>query len=351
MYSRSVTRWVAGGFSVHRDTTKTPRLMKEVGQWLYQESTTVAFRKWCNEQGVRAYGGFRMTSTPQFARCLRASRSIQPGEAVVTCPSKSCFNFLTVAQEQQSEDSSGFPLPLNWMNYADRLSFLKSTSMAELATAGWMVRIASLESSPFTPYIHFLLEDTRGRDGIAHGLSKEREEDSGLVDHYFSELATDAGEDPEVFLENLFRSFACLFLRTQPIESEAIASYLTGTDFFKAKASSMYVPTLIPMVDCVPQVEDDTQNTVLQYFPYPTTGVSEWWSGLRNELLIAKENAVDISHFPVGSGGGLFVLRAIRLIEEGDVLYLRHYPPEGDAAQANMNANVIEANRLLSHDN
>eukprot|EP00796_Vickermania_ingenoplastis_P001939 gene1939-1177_t len=353
---------VTGGFSVHRDTQKTPRLVKETGQWLYQPATTRAFQQWCRDEDVRAYGSIKMTTTPHFARCLRATRRIAPaGRQSSHAP---------IAAYEEPTASSGFPLPLSWSNYNDRLAFLKSTTVSELATAGWMVRIASLENSRYTPYMHFLLEDTRGRDGIAHGLSKEREDDSGMVDHYFSELATDAGEDPDIFLEHLFRSFACIHLRTQPIEAEAIRVYVPGTNFFKVKAKDMYVPTLMPLVDCVPQVEDDTHNTVVQYFPFPagTTAAREAkLLEMAEELRIPMRGGSSGAppRAPVGSetkeqdmfrmekleGGGLFALRAIRPIEPGDVLYLRHFPAEGDAAQHGMNANVIEANRLLSHDN
>lgn len=401
MLRRNLSKLVTGGFSVHRDTQKTPRLMKEVGQWLYHASTMDVFRQWCKTNDVRAYGSIKMTGTPHFARCLRATRRIYPGEAIITCPYGAGFNFLTVAKEQQQEgDSSGFPVPVNWRNYDERLSFLKSTSVSELSMVGWMVRISSLENSPFTPYIHYLLEDTRGRDGIAHGLSKEREDESGMVDHYFSEIATEAGEDPEIFLEHLFRAFACLHLRTQPIEPEAIRCYTPGTDFYKAKVEQMHVPTLLPLIDAVPQVEDGTHNTVLQYFPDPC-GVHQRHGPKGEEALLslAKELQIPMSADgkEVGGGngfssstdddlrsgvvpppspsrsrhtrsshqisvqplfdrkllrgGGLFALRAIQVIEEGDVLYLRHFPAEGDAAQHGMNANVIEANRLLSHDN
>lgn len=353
---------------MHRDTEKQPKIVREVGQWLYHAKTMEAFRVWCRAQDVRAYGSFKMTTMPHFARCLRATRLIRPGEAIITCPHTSIFNFLTVAREQYEEAtaSSGFPLPLSWANYRDRLDFLKSTSVAELAMAAWMVRIASLENSVFTPYIHYLLEDTRGRDGVAQGLSKEREDNSGVVDHFFSELATDAGEDPEVFLENLFRSFACLHLRTQPIETEAIRPLIPGTNFFKAKAAEMFVPTLLPMIDAVPQVEDGTHNTVLQYYPLGTLGGDSLVKAL---LDIAEELRIPMSTNPSEMlnengekvyplfdisklrGGGLFALRAIRAIEEGDVLYLRHYPADGDAATHGMNANVMEANRILSHEN
>lgn len=361
MLRATYRKWVKGALSIHRDTQKTPRLVKEVGQWLYQPQTTKAFQAWCRTHDVRAYGSMKMTTTPHFARCLRATRQILPGEAIVTCPLTSCFNFLTVAREQfeDASASSAFPLPLSWSNYNERLPFLKSASTAELATAGWMVRIASLENSPFTPYIHFLLEDTRGRDGIANGLSKEREDDSGMVDHYFSELATDAAEDPEVFLEHLFRSFACIHLRTQPIEAEAIEAFIPGTNFFKAKARQMHVPTLMPLIDCVPQVEDETHNCLVQYFPFPknlraeereaeeSRLLKEWAS----ELRLSQESGAAAFNRDRLRGGGMFALRAIRPIEPGDVLYLRHYAPEGDVQQNGMTANVIEANRLLHHEN
>lgn len=124
--------------------------------------------------------------------------------------------------------SSDFPLPLNWTNYRDRLTFLCSTATFELATAGWTVRIGSLAESPFTPYIHYLLEDNRARDGVSNGISKEREEESGLLDHCLPEMATNAWKDPEILLESLFICLAAGFLRTQPIESEAISGRARG---------------------------------------------------------------------------------------------------------------------------
>lgn len=362
-----------GAFPVHRDTTQKPQLVTEVGAWLYTQEKTEAFHKWCRAFQVRAYGNIKMTSTMHFARCLRATRRLAPGQAIITCPLSSTFNFLVVAKEMgdAASSGSGFPLQLNWMNYDERLPYMKSACTFEFAQAGWMTRIASLEESPFTPYIQYLFEDTRGRDGISNGMTKEREEESGLLDHFLSEMSTDACEDPDVFLENFFRGLACLHLRSQPIEAVAIAAYIPGTNFFKAKAAEMYVPTLIPLVDAIPQLEDGLHNTVLEYFPF--TGEA----ALRRqceELQLppseeAREESVGEAEAPLPGGvaplrrseeqqrmnmrglqgSGFYALRALRPIEEGDLLYLRRFPTiPSDMENQEMNARVLDANRMLS---
>lgn len=65
--------------------------------------------------------------------------------------------------------------------------------MFEVCQAGWMARIVSLDESPFSPYMHYLMQDTRGRDGVSSGLSKERGDEIGPVDVLLSEMATEAG--------------------------------------------------------------------------------------------------------------------------------------------------------------
>lgn len=56
-----------------------------------------------------------------------------------------------------------------------------------------MARIVSLDESPLSPYMHYLMQDTRGRDGVSAGLSKERGDEIGPVDVLLSEMATEAG--------------------------------------------------------------------------------------------------------------------------------------------------------------
>ncbi|ORC87158.1 uncharacterized protein TM35_000231290 [Trypanosoma theileri] len=339
-------------FSVHRDTTKTPRMVKEVGTWLYRQETVDAFRVWCKANYVRGNGNVRVVSSIHYARCLRAAQHLRPGQAILTCPYTACFNFLVVARDMYNLNSNhithNFPLEVNWMNYNERCSFLHGASISEMVLAGWMCRIASLEESSFTPYIKWLLEDTRGRDGIANGVSKERGDESGLVDHYFSEMATDACEDPEVFLENLFRSFAALHLRAVPIEPEAIRLFIPGTNFFKASADDMFVPTLIPLIDAVPQVEDGLHNTIVQFFPYNDD--KEALKQQCREMFLSEEETLAVEKSLPNSGGGFFALRALCPIEKGDYLYLRGMPKLGDAEQESMTVKVMEANRLMNND-
>ncbi|KAK7197761.1 hypothetical protein NESM_000728500 [Novymonas esmeraldas] len=370
--ARVASSAVTGGFPVNRDTLRKPRITTEVGTWLYKKETMVRFHQWCRERQVRAYGNVRMTSTIHFARCLRVTRSIAPGQAIITSPLSACFNFLRVAQEMYDCPSTAFPLQLNWMNYNERLPFMRSASMWEFAEAGWMTRIASLEESPFTPYVHYLYEDTRGRDGISNGMGKEREEDSGVLDHHLSEMATDACEDPEVFLENFFRGLACVHLRSQPIEVGAVTACMPGTNFFKAKASDMHVPTLVPLVDAVPQLEDGSHNTVLEYFPYSDLATLRrqctelqipFFHTGQESTAVAQEGrtaqgltqTINTEHVLMDpallKGGGFLALRALQPLEAGDVLYLRRYPDVAErAGQRMIDAQVMEANRLLSRD-
>lgn len=332
-------------------------MKQEVGKWHHTPEVMSAFLTWCRVNEVRTYGSIKITSTAQYARCLRAKRTIHPGEVIITVPYKTCFNFMVAAQEQGACSASAFPLPLHWMNYNERLDFLPSAATHELSAAGWMVRIASLEESPLTPYVQFLLQDTRGSDGISSGISKERGEDTGMLDHYLSQMATDACEEPDVFLPSLFTALACLHLRTQPIEEAAIQAYMGGTNFFKAKADTMFVPTLMPLIDCVPQLETGNHNTTVEYFPY--RGISELKVQCAELHLPLNESASQGAdgHLrrPLMSpdrlqGGGFFALRAIQCIEEGNVLHLRRYPADGRVEEGAMQASVQQASEILSRE-
>ncbi|RNF01586.1 hypothetical protein TraAM80_06886 [Trypanosoma rangeli] len=182
-------------------------------------------------------------------------------------------------------------------------------------------------------------------------MSKERGENSGLVDHYFSEIVTDACEDPETFLENLFRSFAALHLRAVPIEVSAIRLFIPGTNFFKTKTDDMFVPTLILLVDAVPQLEDDNHNTMVQYFPYDKSRTNVLAQQCRKLLVSEDERGAMEVHLSEETGDcGWFALRALYPIEEGDHLYLRGVPKLGDTAKELMTVRVMEANRLMNGD-
>lgn len=253
------------------------------------------------------------------------------------------------------------------MNYDERLSFLPSMCTFEMVMAGWLARVASLEDSSFTPYIHYLFQDTRGREGIANGIAKEREEEesgtnTGLLDHYLSEMTNDACEEPDTFLEHLFRGFAILHMRTQPIESAAIATFIDGTNFFKAKVKNMFVPTLMPLIDSVPQMDDGSHNTVVEYFPYVNEStLAQQCAELglthyKSESGSLCQGGVDESNNPllgecVRRESGFFALRALQSFEVGDVFYLRRYPRDGSVDKAVAQARLMEAQCLLSMDN
>ncbi|EPY23092.1 hypothetical protein STCU_07873 [Strigomonas culicis] len=309
-----------------------------------------------------------MCGTMHYARCLRAAKPLYPGQAIITVPAASCFNYLVAAREMFDTPSHAFPLPMDWMNYNKRIEFLPSMCTHELATAGWMVRIASLQESPFAPYIDYLLEDSRGKEGVSNGVSREREQDSGLVDHYFSEMAVDACEEPEVFLERLFIAMAALYHRTQPIETAAIVHYMTGANFFKAKAAEMFVPTLMPLIDAVAQKEDMSHNTVVEYFPYK--GPEALRAQYRElQLPFYEDDAKPLVQERQGGdsvvntdcklmdeerlrrGGGFFALRAMERLEPSDVLYVRQFPREGwDNSEQLMASQMMEANRSMYYE-
>lgn len=337
-------------FTENRDSTKKPQLRKEVGTWLYKKETVERFQLWCKQNGVRAFNNIRITSSAQYARCLRAAKDIGPGEAIIVAPHRACFNFLVAVQEMFATQHN-FPVTVNWMNHNIRVPYLLGASHSELAMAGWMTRIHSLEDSRFTPYVKWLLEDTRGRDGVSQGISKERGEETSYVDQIFSELATDACEDPEVWLEHLFRSFAAIHLRGVVVETAAIEPLLDGTDFFKTKANEIYCQTLMPLIDAVPQVENGLHNVLVDYYPGNVCSDERKLKGVCHDLQIPYSELDLLPGSPAMiPQRGFFALRAITRIQEGDYLYIRGLPkginPEEDAATANM----IEATRLMDNE-
>lgn len=329
-------------FTEHRDTNKKPQLRKEVGAWLYKKETVERFQSWCKQHHIKAFNNVKITSSSQFARCLRAAKDVYPGEAVIVVPHQMGFNFLQVVREMFQQQHN-FPVTVNWMNHNERVPYLLGASHAELATAGWMCRIHSVEEGNFVPYMKWLLEDTRGRDGAANGISKERGEETSYVDHMFSEMATDACEDPEVWLEHLFRSFACLHLRAAPIETKAILPYLDGTDFFKSKAHELHVPTLLPLVDAIPQLEDGNHNVLVEYFPFEGVEV------LQRQC---KELGLPVSEMDPNAvrQAGFYALRAMTKLTEGDYLYARGWPKTLHPAEEQTTASMLEATRLINNE-
>eukprot|EP00388_Colpodella_angusta_P048972 GDKK01077927.1.p1 GENE.GDKK01077927.1~~GDKK01077927.1.p1 ORF type:complete len:164 (-),score=27.21 GDKK01077927.1:69-560(-) len=156
-----------------------------------------------------------------------------------------------------------------------------------------------------------------------------------------SEMSIDSCEEPEAFLENIFRAFSAMFNRSVPLEPEAIGYAMTGTTFFKARKNDIFVPALMPLIDCVPQREDGLHNTLVEYYPDSELTHSRKLQ-LMKELDIEELDAPD-------KMGGLLVLRAISVIEEGDYYSLRSWPKTPHADQEIISSNVIEAARLMNN--
>lgn len=329
-------------FTENRDSLKKPQMRKEVGAWLYKRETVERFQLWCRQNGVKSFNNVRITSSAQYARCLRSTKDLYPGDAIVVAPHGSTLSFLRVVHEM-FDTQNNFPVVVNWMNHNQRVPYLLGASHAELALAGWIARVHSLENSFFSPYAKWLLEDTRGRDGVSQGMGKERSEETSYVDQVFSEMAIDACEDPEVWLENLFRSFAALHLRGVPMEVAAMEPLLDGTDFFKTKAKEIHCPALIPLIDAVPQLEDGNHNVLVEYFSGPscTTSLSSICRDIN--VPIAEMDASQLKN-------GFFALRAISKLSEGDYLYARGYPKTTKPEEESMTANIVEATRLMQNE-
>ena len=318
-----------------------PNVKFERGTWHYTRETTEGFQRWCEERQVRSYNNLKVAGTPEFCRCLRSRRLVLPGEAIITVPLSACFNFL-VASKEMFDAQNTFPLPLSWMDYDLRLEYLPSVARWELALAGWMNRIHSLEDSPFTPYIKWLYEDSRGRDGAGTAINQEREQKASMLDNVLTDMVVDGCDEGDNFLENLFRGLACAGLRAVPIEPEAIVPFLPGTNFFKAKVRDMHVPTLMPLIDAVPQLEgEDYPNTLVQYFPFE--GAAKLAQSCA-EMSIPVEMDANL----LEKCGGFFALRAMTRIEPGAHFYLRRFVSlkAADKDQFNM----LHANQMLSRD-
>jgi hypothetical protein len=301
------------------ETGNKTKLQFERGTWNYTEETTKGFQRWCDERQVRSYSNIKVCGSDEFARCTRLTKLVYPGQAIITVPLSACFNFLTVAREMFDRQNT-FPIHLSWMDYDLRVDYLPSMARWELAQAGWMCRINSLEDSPATPFIKWILEDTRGRDGVSQGVNKEREEKASILDNILTEMVCDSCEEGEPFLESLFTSIASLNLRSVPIEAEAIDHFLPGTNFFKAKIRDMYVPTLMPLIDAVPQIEGDYyHNCLVEYFPF--TGEDSLRTTCRDVLDIP----VEMDSNMLEKCGGFFALRAMRRLEPGSCLFNRRF--------------------------
>lgn len=318
----------------------TPKVSKEVGTWLYTKEQTDAFTKFCTARHVKARGNTRVASSQQFARALRTTKPLFPGDGIITLPLNAGFNFLSVAKLMYDTPHT-FPLQVNWMNWNQRVRSLKGAATHELVTAGWMCRIHSMAEQPWAPYISWLLSDTSGRQGIANGICQDRGDNNGDLDQLLTEMANDGCDEAEDFLENFFRSVACLMTRTIPIETRAIDHFLPGTNFFKAKAHELFVPTFFPLLDCVPHMENGMHNCLVDYFP-----PSEANNALCRELSI-PEGEFDHDAF---RESGVVVLRALEALPRGEYVTVRSWPKTERHDEERISNTIMETTRVRQND-
>lgn len=321
------------------------RINREVGMWLYKEKTMKAFMAWCASNGVKARGRVRITNSQDYARCLRTTQKVTaPGEALVTAPLHTGLNFLAVAQLMYSTPHK-FPLEINWMNWNERLRFLPGAATHDIVSAGWLVRMGCMEDPKWEKYANWLLEDTTGRDGIANGVTKERGDDNHAFDECISHMAFDSGEEAEDFIEMVFRAIAAFMLRAVPVDERVIAAQIAGTTFHKLSPSELFVPTLIPLMDCCPQREDGMHNAMVEF--YTMDDLHTRGKGIAQDLRL--KHLEDLDERAIGDKG-LFALRALEGMDDGTYVTLRGWPKTPDKDNETIGGNIMDVTRMANND-
>ena len=321
------------------------KINREIGMWLYKEKTMRSFMDWCAHSHVKARGRVRITSSQDYARCLRTTGVGAPGEALVTAPFATGFNFLVVSR-LMFETSHQFPLQIDWMNWNERLRFLPGAATNELVAAGWIARLASEDedASAWTRYATWLLEDTSGRDGIANAIHKERGDHNQAFDDAISGMAFDSGVEAEEFIELVFRAIGCLMLRAVPVDLRAIRQYLPGTTLYKVDATELFVPTLIPLVDCCPQKEDGMHTATVDFFT--TDELQTQGRGLCADLGI---DVADVDERVIGDKG-MYALRCISELPVGEYVSIRGWPKTPQSENERMQGGLVEQMRQQNNE-
>ncbi len=319
------------------------RINKEIGMWLYKKETMQKFMSWCGQQNVKARGRIRITNAQDYARCLRTTRLIEPGEAMVTAPLHTGLNFLVI-NRLMFETPHKFPMEINWMNWNERLRFLPGAATHDLVSAGWLCRMASLDDPKWGQFCHWLLEDTSGRDGIANGVTKERGDDNHQFDEVISHMSFDSGEEAEDYIENIFRAIACFMLRTVPVDTRVIDILRPGTNLQKLPSEELFVPTLIPLMDCCPQREDGMHSAMVEF--YTTEELQTRGNGICQDLNI-KEEEVDEN---VIGEGGMYALRALEELVDGSYVTLRGWPKTPEKDNETIQGQLLDQTRMQNND-
>lgn len=316
-------------------------IRREVGMWLYKNDSLKKFQAFCVANNVKARGYVKITTTEQYARCLRLLKPVNPGAAIVTAPIGATYNFLGAAKEMY-EVNNGFNMRIEWRNWNQRLPYLHNAAVNEFVMAGWMVRCTTRDHGKFQDYFRWLFEDTSGRDGLGSGINQERGDDGNpALDTAIGQMANDSGEEFDEFLEYFFRAYACIMKRALPVETKVIKEFLPGTNLEKLDINELFAPTLIPLVDCVPQEEVGYHNVMLDYHSADDLqGNPRLWQEL--EITPAEVR-------PEVIGAGMFSLRAMEQMDPGSILVIRGWPKTEEVDNESIKNQIMEQTRMMNN--
>ena len=156
------------------------------------------------------------------------------------------------------------------MNWNELVTYMKNLAIHEIFTAGWIAQGPfHLQDSAHSVYLRWLVSDTTSKNGVSSAFANARQDkelNTAELESTLSDMANDAGEDPEQFLENFFRALAAYMTRTSPLDVEATRFFMPAANFDKVKPADLFVPTFLPLIDCVPQIDTGDHNAMVEYF-------------------------------------------------------------------------------------
>eukprot|EP00760_Papus_ankaliazontas_P002982 PhM_4_TR11363/c0_g1_i1/m.58916 len=307
------------------------QIKRELGMWKNDKEETAGFLRWCSRNCVQLRGA-KVTSCSDWARCLRATSHIPPGGPIVIAPLRTAFNFL-VCVRHHLDKPNYYPFTCTSNNWNELVRPMPGLATHELYTSGWLARHYFDDEAFFHPYARWLAQDTTGKNSMMQGIATFRE-DAGVVviDDLFAKLANEAGIEQDDYMDPFLKCMASVLGRSYPLDVNAIEESLHGTGFFSMYAPYLSVPTLVPLVDCIPNIADGAHNVACGFYSRRNS----------NDVDIMKEvfglvNADQESYF---------VVRALREIQPGDFITQRDWPRA--TIVEDYQSKVVEAQRMQS---
>jgi len=315
------------GFTGSDGRTQRGLLKKEKGIWYYKKEGIDTFLKWCGKNGVQLRNA-KITHSPDFARCLRATTHISPGHAIVLAPLATCFNFLMACRHELDSPHS-FPILCTQHSWDKGVKEMPCAQVHQFFSAGWLARAHYNEDHFFHPYAAWLSQDSTGQSGISQAISCFREDDDVnlTIDDLFTKMAYDASVEVDQYMEIFLRLLSAYLGRNFPLDTEGVEQCMDGTGFFRSRAQHVVCPTLVPFIDSVPQIVSGNHNTIVQF--------------------ISKDAKKELAEVGLGdtlTNSSYVVLRALREIEPGDYLTQRDWPKA--LVTEEWQGKVLEATRL-----